>query len=177
MKKRKRFAILFPVLILGIALLFSACGSSQEEAAEGSGAEGQYEETTSDAAAEETASEDPYSGVTTLQPAEVEDFAMKVRQAYLDEDWSTISEMIEYPITLNEETIDSAKEFQAFMKDKKIDGSSRKAMEDETCRNMFTNFQGICMGDGDIWFLDVHFDGEEQTDEPLLKIIAFQGIQ
>ncbi len=165
------------MLILAIALLFSSCGSSQEDAAEGSGSESQYEETTSDATAEETASEDPYSSITTMESAEVEDFAMKVRQAYLDEDWSTISEMIEYPITINEETIDSAKDFQAFMKDKKIDGSSRKAMEAETCKDMFTNFQGICMADGDIWFLDVHFDGEEQNDEPLLKIIAFQGIQ
>ena len=50
-------------------------------------------------------------------------------------------------------------------------------MKKESCAQMFTNGQGICMGDGEIWFLDVNFDGVEQTADPLLKIIAVQGIK
>ncbi|MDO4869716.1 MAG: hypothetical protein Q4A65_05460 [Bacillota bacterium] len=52
-----------------------------------------------------------------------------------------------------------------------------KAMEEETCKDMFTNAQGICMADGQIWLLDLNFDGVEQTDDPQLKIIALQGFK
>ena len=33
------------------------------------------------------------------------------------------------------------------------------------------------MADGEVWFLDVNFDGIEQTSDPLLKIITVQGLQ
>lgn len=33
------------------------------------------------------------------------------------------------------------------------------------------------MADGEVWFLDVHFDGIEKTGDPLLKIITIQGLQ
>lgn len=127
---------------------------------------------------EESASGDPYAGVTTMDPAEVEAFALKVRKAYLDEDWKTISALIDYPITMDQKTkLNNAEEFQNYMDGKKLDEGSLAAMEAEDCKDMFANGQGICMADGEVWFLDVNFDGVEQTEEPLLKIIAVQGLQ
>lgn len=127
---------------------------------------------------EETEAENPYSGVTTMDSADVEAFAKKVRKAYLSEDWKTISEVIDYPITMKQETkVNTEEEFLKYMEGQTIDPNSLKAMEEENCRNMFTNGQGICMADGEVWFLDVNFDGIEQTGDPLLKIITVQGLK
>ena len=50
-------------------------------------------------------------------------------------------------------------------------------MEREDCEALFANGQGICLGGGKIWFLDVNFDGVKQVDEPLLKIITVSGVE
>ena len=50
-------------------------------------------------------------------------------------------------------------------------------MEAEDCRDLFVNQQGICMGNGQVWFVDVNFDGIEQADEPLLRIIRINGVE
>lgn len=52
-----------------------------------------------------------------------------------------------------------------------------KAMEEENGRNIFANGQGICMADGEVWFLDVSYDGIEQTGDSLLRIITLQGLK
>ena len=53
-----------------------------------------------------------YSGITTLPSSEVEEFASTVKKAYLDEDWETISSLIDYPITLYPDVkVNNAEEF------------------------------------------------------------------
>ena len=106
----------------------------------------------------------------------MEAFASDVRQAYLDEDWQTISTMIRYPITMYPDVkVNNAEEFLSYMSDKVIDDGDRAEMEKEDCKDLFANGQGICMATGSIWFLDVNFDGIEQVDAPLLRIISVSG--
>ena len=124
----------------------------------------------------DAADDDVYSFVTTLSAQEVEAFALQARQAYLEQDWETLSGMIRYPVTLYPDVkVNDTEEFFDYVNGKSFAKEDLANMEEETCKNMFANGQGICMGAGEIWFLDVHFDGIEQTDTPLLKIIALNG--
>ena len=59
-----------------------------------------------------------YSGVTAMDPAEVEAFCLKAKQAYLNGDWAALAEMIRYPITVAGTELSDAAAFTAFMADK-----------------------------------------------------------
>ena len=118
-----------------------------------------------------------YSGVTTLDAAGVEAFAAWARQLYLNEDWDAIAQLIEYPITMSGDVeIKDADAFVAFMEGKGASESDIEAMTAENCVGMMSNYQGICMGDGELWLRDVAFDGVEQVGEPALRIVAVNGV-
>ena len=118
-----------------------------------------------------------YSGVTTLEAAEVEAFAAWVRQLYLNGDWDAIAQMISYPITMYRNVaIDDAEAFVSFMADKTMSESDIEAMSAENCVGMMSNGEGICMGSGQIWLRDIAFDGVGQVGEPDLRIIAVSGL-
>ena len=123
----------------------------------------------------ETASADAdhYSFATAMSKTAVEDVCTYVKQVYLDEDWRSIAGMIKYPITINNNTLNNADEFRTYMEGKKIHESDRKAMEEETVKDMFVNGQGICMGSGQVWLNDPNYMTDE---EPTLQIIAISGI-
>ena len=125
-----------------------------------------------DAAEEDTAY---YSSVTAMDKSEVEALAAQIRQAYLDGDWTTISAMIRYPITMYPGTeIRDEAAFLSYMDGKMVDDSDLEAMEQETCTNMFFNGDdGICLGSGQVWLYDVHY---MEDAEPLLQITALNGI-
>lgn len=119
-----------------------------------------------------------YSGVTTMDRAEIEAFAEKVRDAYLKSDWATLAPLINYPITLApDQEIATPQDFTAYMFDKMPTEADRAAMEEENCRDLFVNGEGICLGSGQVWLIDANFDGVEQTAAPLLQIIAIQGVE
>ena len=85
-------------------------------------------------------SENRYRFVTTLSAKDVEAFASDVRQAYLDEDWQTISTMIRYPITMYPDVkVNNAEEFLSYMSDKVIDDGDRAEMEKEDCKDLSAN--------------------------------------
>jgi len=87
--------------------------------------------------------------------------------------WYALADMIDYPITINETELADSDAFLEFMKDKTVDESDRKAMEEEDLLDMFVNGQGICMGSGQVWLNDPNY----MTDKtPELKIIAISGI-
>ena len=118
-----------------------------------------------------------YSGATTLGAAEVEAFAAWARQLYLNEDWDAIAQLIDYPITMVPDVeIKDADAFLAFMADKAVSESDIEAMAAENCVGMMCNDQGICLGSGQIWLRDIAFDGIEQTGEPLLRVVAVNGL-
>ena len=119
-----------------------------------------------------------YSGVTTMDNDGVEAFAQAAKMAYLEADWETLSTMIAYPITLYpDHQIEAPEAFVEYMNGKAPTAEDAAEMEREDCKALFANGQGICLGSGQIWFLDVNFDGVEQVDEPLLKIIAVSGVE
>ncbi len=116
---------------------------------------------------------DYYNGVTTLSKDEVEAFALLVKEAYLAEDWDTIGNLIAYPITMYpEEEITDKQAFLDYMSDKTLTEADAQKMQEETCTNMFTNGEGICMGSGQIWIRDVNF---MNADFGKLAVIAVSG--
>ena len=127
---------------------------------------------------EKTISVTDYSIATTMDSDGVEAFARAVRKAYLEADWETLSTMIFYPITLYpDRRIETPEAFIEYMNAKAPTAQDAAEMERESCEALFANGQGICMGSGQIWFRDVNFDGIEQVDEPLLRIIAVSGVE
>lgn len=114
-----------------------------------------------------------YASVTAMDKDAVEAFCAEIREAYLNEDWETIALWIRYPISVCAVELNTAEEFLAFMKDKQIHEDDRGAMLAESCRDMFVNGEGICLGAGEVWICDPNV----MTDAvPELKIIALSGI-
>lgn len=113
-----------------------------------------------------------YSAVTALGKEEVEKFALEMKTAYLNKDWKTIAAHIHYPINANnEKKCSNADEFINYMKDKKIVDADLKEMQDEDCKDLFFNGQGICLGTGQIWMVDFN------SGSPKLEIITVCGLE
>lgn len=103
----------------------------------------------------ERTAEDLYMAVTDIPADEVEEFAKRVRQNVLDEDWDALAEKIAYPITIWEQTIPDAEGFLELAAGYEPNMWIREAFEAESCTGMFCNWQGICMADGYIWINEV----------------------
>ena len=115
-----------------------------------------------------------YAAVTAMDKAQIETVvAFNVRAAYLREDWFALADMIRYPITVNGTELADADAFLGYMMDKTVSESDREAMLAEEGLDMFVNYQGIMMGDGEIWLSDPNFGTDA---EPVLEIIAVNGI-
>ena len=114
-----------------------------------------------------------YTGVTAMDKLAVEQFAVMVRDLYLNEDWAGMAEHLRFPVNINGVSIDSADAFLAYMQDKTADVSDRTEMILEDCHDMFFNGQGICMGAGEVWLLDPNYMSDE---EPVLQILSLNGI-
>lgn len=115
-----------------------------------------------------------YSGVTAMDPAEVEAFCLKAKQAYLNGDWAALAEMIRYPITVAGTELSDAAAFTAFMADKTIAAADREELEADPCTDLFYNGQGICLGAGEIWLNDASYMTDNAPD---IKVIAISGIE
>lgn len=134
----------------------------QEEEAQGPEEPGQEEEL------QETP-EDTYAVCTSLSVEEVETFAAQVRQAVLDKDWDSLAQMTCYDIKVGENTFADSAEFAAADWDSVFSEDFIQAIEEESCREMFCNWQGVMMGDGQIWFSEVlDMDGNSEG----LKVVA-----
>lgn len=55
------------------------------------------------------------------------------------------------------------------MEGKKISTAFLEAVEQESCVNMFVNYQEICMQSGEVWIGQV-------GEEPELRVIALNGM-
>ena len=116
---------------------------------------------------------DYYEAVTDMTKADIESFCMTVRDAYVDENWDVLADMISYPIIINETNLKDADAFTEFMKDMTVAEPDKTTMSAETCHDMFFNGVGICMGSGQIWLSDPNY----MTDkDPRLEIIGINGI-
>ena len=117
---------------------------------------------------------DRYAAVTAMDKAKVETVVgFNVRTAYLSENWYAMADMIRYPIMINGTELADSDAFLGYMIDKTISENDRNAMLEEDFLDMFVNYQGIMMGDGEIWLSDPNYGTDE---EPVLEIIAINGI-
>ena len=115
-----------------------------------------------------------YAAVTAMDKAQVETVVgFNVRTYYLSENWYAMAELIRYPISINGEELADADAFLGYMIDKTVSESDRDAMMAEDFLDMFVNYQGICMGDGQVWLSD---PGLGTDAEPQLQVIAINGI-
>ena len=121
--------------------------------------------------------ESDYTVATSLDAAVVEAFAARVRDLYLRADWDSLAELISYPIVMYPDVeIADAAAFTAFMDGKSMAEGDVEIMRAETCQGMFANYQGICLGSGQIWLSGIVTDDGEQTDECPLRVIAVSGL-
>ncbi len=119
-----------------------------------------------------------YSLATPLDRGLVEGFAARVRNAYLRADWSALALLVDYPITLPDgQEAGAPAEFEAHMSGKAPTDVDAADMEAEDCRDLFVNWRGICMGNGQIWLGDANPDGAGQSGEPLLRVIGINGVE
>lgn len=117
-------------------------------------------------------SDDFYSAATKFPAYEVERFAGTVRAHILDKNWSSLSELLSYPITIGGTTYNSADEFLADDLDSKLGNEEFfQKLEAETCHEMFCNYEGIMMADGLVWIVEVHIDGEFGSNS-MLKVVT-----
>lgn len=118
-----------------------------------------------------TTGDDFYMVATSADKKTVEDFAAKVKDAYVNGDWETLSGMILYPITLPDgATCEDNYAFMDYMNSKKVSDADKKEMEAETCTDMFARDQGICMGSGQIWI-------GENVEDSKLYVISISGLE
>lgn len=105
-----------------------------------------------------TTADDYYRVATNKSSADVESYAAIVKQQFLQQDWPAIAEEIAYPITISDTTYDSSAEFLDASRsfDSSLDEDFFAALEEEDCREMFCNWQGIMLGEtGQIWINEV----------------------
>lgn len=150
-----------------IVMILMGCGNGGEGIAENfdNETEENSEDSHNDVVDEESlVSEDMdyYSVCTSKSKQEVEEFAESMKAAILNEDWAAVSEMATYPITIqgveyvNEESLAHA--------DIVLSEEYKEALETASCNNLFANWQGIMLGNGEVWIGEVLDEG--------LKVIA-----
>lgn len=115
----------------------------------------------------------PYEGVTVLSAEEVQTVVSAVRDAYLAEDWESISQMTRYPIRILDAELNSAEEFLAFMEGKTVHQRDLNDMEQESLEELFFNEDGIRLGNGQVWLADPNYGTK---GEPKLEITQLSGI-
>lgn len=106
-------------------------------------------------APEEAQNKDYYSVCTNYSKSEVEQFAKEVRELIIAEDWESLSECVVYPITIAGVTYEDSTSFLAAPFEAHMDEDSIEAIHNESCTDMFCNYAGIMMGNGEVWIGEV----------------------
>ena len=104
---------------------------------------------------EEAQNADYYSVCTNYSKSEVEQFAKEVRELIIAEDWESLSECVVYPITIAGVTYEDSTSFLAAPFEAHLDEDSIEAIHNESCTDMFCNYAGIMMGNGEVWIGEV----------------------
>ena len=90
-----------------------------------------------------------YRAATSITAADVERYAVQVRQQFLARDWPAVASELSYPITISDVTYDNS---EAFLEasgsfDDNLADDFFTALEEEDCKEMFCNYQGIMLGE------------------------------
>ena len=99
--------------------------------------------------------EDHYAMVTHFSVEEVEAFAKVVRFNMLEMNWKALEGKIQFPLKVQDMTIQDEREFVEWIDAFFMYSIFRKQLEQESCEAMFCNWQGICMAEGFVWINEV----------------------
>ena len=129
------------------------------------------------AAEEEAQAESDYSANTTASKAEVQSFVEGVKADIENSSWESLADKLDYPVTIGtDKTVNDKDEFISVMNDSKVSQAFLDELEGADLGNLFSNGQGLMVGDGCIWLRDVNFDGIDQVASPEFKVITFNGL-
>ena len=120
-----------------------------------------------------TAENATYSAATTLSNAEVENYALDIREMILNNDWDKFVQEICYPIIGDGLTMENASDLTDYIADSKVSEDFLAAIEAETCTEMFSSEQGITMGEeGQIWLATV----QGENGAYVLKVVEINDM-
>jgi len=118
--------------------------------------------------------EDFYSLATDLPASQVEEFAKKVKQQLLLQDWDALAGELAYPVTIDGASYDTPEEFLAADFGTGLNPYFFVELEEETCSRMFCNWSGIMLGEtGRVWVAEALNDDLSSQG---LKVRAINGL-
>lgn len=112
-------------------------------------------------------SKDIYSIATNIPKDEVESYMEKVKTAIINQDMETLYPMISYPIHIK--GVEYKDENSLKAAHFKFDEAYIEKVKTESTKDMFCNYQGIMLGDGEVWINELLND--DNTSQGL-KITA-----
>ena len=116
-----------------------------------------------------------YSLATGFSKNETEQYAEKVKQLFLDRRWEALAEEIRFPAMIDGTEVGTKEDFLKLDLENGLNPYFFVELEEETCREMFCNYQGIMMGaTGRVWIADVPVGNGSSRG---LKIIAVNGLK
>ena len=114
---------------------------------------------------------------TTASKAEVQSFVEGVKADIESSSWESLADKLDYPVVINsDKTANDKEEFISIMNDSKVSQAFLDELNGADLGNLFSNGQGIMVGDGCIWLRDVNFDGIDQVGTPEFKVVSFNGL-
>lgn len=118
---------------------------------------------------------DWYSVATGMNAWVVERFARGIRKDILAGDFQGLAEKIAFPIVIDGTTYSSKEDFLSGDFIQNTDRGFLEAIEQSPTVNMFCNWQGIMLGNGEVWFAEV-LGGVDGSASQELKVVAVNGI-
>lgn len=111
--------------------------------------------------------DDIYSIATDISKQDVENYMDKVKAAIVNQDMETLYPLISYPITIKGTEYKTQESLKAA--NLKFDESYIQEVQKADTKDMFCNYQGIMLGNGEVWIAEVL--NKDNTSQGL-KIIA-----
>lgn len=122
----------------------------------------------------EPVNETCYEFVTGIPAADVELYAKKVKQLFLANDWTALSEELDYPATIDGVAFRTREEFLAVNFEEKLNPYFFVELEEESCRSMSGDADGIILGaSGNVRIREIQKD---DLSSPGLKVTAVKGL-
>lgn len=110
-----------------------------------------------------------YSACTIFSKAEVEDFALTVKEQIMDKDWEGLAENIAYPITIADKTYSDKASFVEENWDHIFPANFYNSLDEEGCIDLECSSDGIVLANGLVIIGQI-----EESDTDVLKITSIQ---
>lgn len=110
----------------------------------------------------------------TFSVWDIERFAKKVKKQILEGDYEGLAGECSYPIQIDGEMYISKDELLAAGALENLPQAFVDVIREETCEDMFHNWQGFMLGNGEVWISEVL---NEDLSSAEIKIIGFNNIR